>query len=162
MNFLKAKTVILGIEFCYLHLCLTGPILAAQTAGTAKIPIFEPGKEYHVVTENEAIGCKCFNVYVPLDYTEDRTWPVIFRHKGRGDKYNPIICRAARMMICDRGAIIVGMGYLKPGKKVLPAVQFINYTRQELRSIYEAKQLISKHLRIDNNRLFISGSSAGG
>lgn len=162
MNFLKAKTVILGIEFCYLYLCLTGPILAAETVGTTEIPIFEPGKEYHVVTDNKAIGTKRFNLYVPLDYTEDRTWPVIFRHKGRGDKYNPIICRAARLMICDRGAIVVGMGYLKSGKKKMTFAEYKNSIKRELKSIYEAKKLISRHLRVDDSRLFISGSSAGG
>ncbi|MHC4727955.1 MAG: hypothetical protein ACYS17_12085, partial [Planctomycetota bacterium] len=70
MKFFKAKTVITGIEFCYLYLCLTGSILAAETAGTTQIPIFAPGKEYHVLTDNEAIGTKSFNVYVPVDYTE--------------------------------------------------------------------------------------------
>lgn len=162
MNFIKAKTVILGIEFCYLYLCLTGPIPAAETVGTTEHPIFEPGKEYHVTTDNEAIGTKSFNVYVPLDYTEDRAWPVIFRYKGRGEKYNPIICRGARMITCDRGAIVVGMGYLEYDKKKMTTAQFIDYIGRELRSIYEAKELISKHLRIDNDRLFISGSSAGG
>jgi len=77
MNFLQAKTVIVEIEFCYLYLCLTVSISAAETVGITEATIFEPGKEYHVVTENEAIGTKSFNVYVPLDYTEDRAWPFI-------------------------------------------------------------------------------------
>ncbi len=136
--------------------------MAAETAGTTKIPIFEPGKEYHVETDNKAIGTQSFNVYVPLDYTEDRSWPVIFRYKGRDEKYNPIVCRAARMMTCDRGAIVVGMGYLKSGNKKMTASEFKDSIKQELNSIYEAKKLISKHLKIDNDRLFISGSSAGG
>jgi hypothetical protein len=162
MNFLKLKTVILGIEFSYLYLCLTGSIQAADTNRTTEIPIFEPGKEYHVITDNEAIGTKSFNVYVPVDYTEDRTWPVIFRYKGRGKKYSPIICRGGRMNICDRGAIVMGMGYLEPGKSKYKTTEFVDYIRRELQSIYEAKELLSKHLKIDNNRLFISGSSAGG
>ncbi|MHC4244827.1 MAG: hypothetical protein ACYSU4_20650, partial [Planctomycetota bacterium] len=163
MNILKAKNVILGIESCYLYLCLTGPILAVETVGTTEIPIFEPGKEYHVVTDNEAIGTKSFNVYVPVDYTEDCNWPVIFRYKGRGDKYNPIICRGGRMNICDRGAIVIGMGYLDTAnKRRMPAIEYIDYIDRELRSIYEAKELVSKHLKVDNNSLFISGSSAGG
>ncbi|MCP4613179.1 MAG: prolyl oligopeptidase family serine peptidase [Planctomycetes bacterium] len=162
MNNLKAKTMFLGIVSCYLFLCLTGPILVAENVGTAEMPIFEPGKEYHVVTDNEAIGTKSFNVYVPVDYTEDCNWPVIFRYKGRGDKYNPIICRGGRMITCDRGAIIVGMGYLEAGKNKIKAAEFIDYVGRELKSIYEAKELISKHLKVDNDRLFISGSSAGG
>jgi hypothetical protein len=162
MNLLKAETVILTIVLCCLSLCLTVPILAVETITTSEIPTFEPGKEYHVETDNKAIGTESFNVYVPLDYTKDRSWPVIFRYKGRDDKYNPIVCRAARMMICDRGAIVVGMGYLKSGQKNMTTADFRNYIKQEFESIYEAKKLISKHLNIDDNRLFISGSSAGG
>ncbi|MCP4262162.1 MAG: hypothetical protein GY774_32370 [Planctomycetes bacterium] len=159
---MQAKTVIVEIEFCYLYLCLTGPSLAVETADTTKIPIFEPGKEDHVLTDSEAIGTKSFNVYVPVDYTEDHTWPVIFRYKGRGEKYSPIICRGGRMITCDKGAIVIGMGYLEPGKNKYMAAEFIGYIGRELQSIYEAKELVSKHMKIDNNRLFISGSSAGG
>jgi len=38
----------------------------------------------------------------------------------------------------------------------------VNYLRCEIRSIDAVKKLISKHLRVDTDRLFISGSSAGG
>ena len=161
MNFFKARTVIFRAELCFLYFCLTVPISAAEVDKT-KIPVFEPGKEYHVVTDNEFVATKSFNLYVPLDYTEDKTWPVIFRYKGRGEKYSPIICRGGRMITCDRGAIVIGMGYLEYEKRKMTPAQFIDYIDRELRSIYEAKELVSKHLRIDNERLFISGSSAGG
>ena len=161
MNFFKARTVILGAELCFLYFCLTVPISAAEV-DKAKIPIFEPGKEYHVVTDNEAIATKSFNLYVPLDYTQDRAWPAIFRYKGRGEKYSPIICRGGRMITCDRGAIVIGMGYLEYDRRKMTPAEFIDYIDRELRSIYEAKELVSKQLRIDNDRLFISGSSAGG
>jgi hypothetical protein len=162
MNLFKAMMVILGAKVCFLFLYLTGSIQATETVGKKEIPIFEPGKEYHIVTDNEAIATKSFNLYVPLDYTEDRTWPVIFRYKGQDKKYNPIICRGARMITCDRGAIVIGMGYLLYERTKMTPAQFIGYIDRELRSIYEAKELVSKHLRIDNERLFISGSSAGG
>jgi len=162
MNLLKAKMVILGAEVCFLFLYLTGPIQAKENVNETHNPIFEPGREYHIVTNNEAIATKSFNLYVPLDYAEDRTWPVIFRYKGRGEKYSPIICRGGRMITCDRGAIVIGMGYLEYDRRKMTPAEFIDYIDWELRSIYEAKELVSKHLRIDNDRLFISGSSAGG
>ncbi|MHC4432647.1 MAG: hypothetical protein ACYTBS_12480, partial [Planctomycetota bacterium] len=113
VNFSKAKTVLAVVLLCP---CSAG-LAPVPAVGEAKRPIFEPGKEYHVTTDNEAIGTKSFNLYVPLDYIEDRTWPVIFLYKGRGEKYNPIICRSAREFTCDRGAIILGMGYLDYDKK---------------------------------------------
>ncbi|MBN1805368.1 MAG: hypothetical protein JW837_08970 [Sedimentisphaerales bacterium] len=159
----KPKILILGTKLCYFYLYLSASLPASEIASTTQTRIFEPGKEYHVLTDNEAVGTKSFNVYVPLDYTEDRTWPVIFDYTGRGDKYNPVLCRGGRMNTCDRGAIIMGMGFLDVEKKKrMPAIEYLDYIDRELRSIYEAKELISKHLRVDNNRLFISGTSAGG
>lgn len=162
MNFPGTRTVFLRIGCCWFCLCLTGAIQAAETARATETPIFEPGREYHVKTDNEAVGTGCFNVWVPIDYTEDRTWPVIFLYKGRGEIYNPIVCRSARMITCDRGAIVVGMGYLEYDMKKMTPAQFIDYIGRELKSIYEAKELISRHLRVDNDRLFVSGVSAGG
>jgi hypothetical protein len=159
------KAVYWGMStFFWAVVCLgelpAGAILAATAAGTTGIPLFEPGKEYHIVTDNPAIGTQSFNLYVPRDYTNDRDWPVIFHYTGRGEKYNPSICRGARSATCDRGAIAVGMGYLEPGKTKFAATEITNYTGRELRSISEATRLISKHLRIDDDRLFISGTSA--
>ncbi len=152
--------------FLWAVVCLgelpAGAILAATAAGTTEIPLFEPGKEYHIVTDDRAVGTQSFNLYVPRDYTADRNWPVIFRYKGRGDKYNPIICRGGRSNICDRGAIVAGMGYFEQPKGKVTQAQFTGYIGREFKSIQEVKRLISKHLRIDDERLFISGSSAGG
>ena len=162
MTFSKDRISILWVRLCCLYLCLATSTAAATMVDAAGPLLFEPGKEYHVVTNNEAIGMKRFNLYVPRDYTEDRAWPVIFRYKGRGEKYNPIICRGARSATCDRGAIVVGMAYLEYGRKRMTAPQFRDYTRRELRSIHEVRKLISKYLNIDHERLFLSGSSAGG
>ncbi len=150
MNPSRTWGAVLAVVLCRPCFCLTGA------------PLFEPGKEYQVVTNDEAIGKKRFNLYVPRDYTDDRDWPVIFRYKGRGDKYNPIICRGGRSATCDRGAIIVGMAYVAPQKNRMRPGQFALYLRRELQSLDAVKQRISKHLRVDDTRLFISGSSAGG
>ena len=148
--------------FCWLCLVLAAPLLAASAPEAAQTPLFEPGREYHILTDNGAIATRSFNLFVPRDYADDRAWPVIFRFKGRGEKYNPIICRGGRSNICDRGAIVVGMGYFpEPGGRVAPA-EFRTYIARELKSIQQAKRLISKHLRVDEKRLFLSGSSAGG
>jgi len=137
-------------------------IQAAETVEKKEISIFEPGKEYHIVTDNDAVATKSFNLYVPLDYTEDRIWPMIICYSGQGRKYNPTICSGARMITCDRGAIVIGMGYLLSEKTQMTPAQFIEYIDREFRSICEAKELVSEHLKIDNERLFISGTSAGG
>ncbi|MBN2316516.1 MAG: leucine-rich repeat domain-containing protein [Sedimentisphaerales bacterium] len=128
----------------------------------SQAPLFEPGREYHVVTDNKTIGTRSFNVYVPRDYTDDRDWPVIFRYGGQGDKYSPIICREGRSATCDRGAIVIGMGCIESGRKNVTPIEYRRSVLDELRSITEAKRLVAKYIRIDNNRLFLSGTSAGG
>jgi hypothetical protein len=117
MGFPKPRTGILGVVFFCSYLCSMDSLAVAGAVGTTNKPLFEPGKEYHIVTDNKAIGTQSFNLYVPRDYTDDRDWPVIFRYKGRGDKYNPIVCRGGRSATCDRGAIVIGMGYLKAVKR---------------------------------------------
>ncbi|UCD52148.1 MAG: hypothetical protein JSW27_05825 [Phycisphaerales bacterium] len=162
MNAASARAVVASVGCCWLCLGLAAPPLAATTPDTARTPLFEPGQEYHVLTDNRAIGTQSFNLFVPRDYTNDREWPVIFRFKGRGDRYNPIICRSGRSNICDRGAVVVGMGYFPQPKGTVPHAQFRTYIALELKSMQEAKRLIAKYLRVDDERLFISGSSAGG
>ncbi len=162
MNSIKAETMVLGISFFFGCLFLPGPITAAESIGALQTPIFEPGREYHIITDNKAIGTQSFNVYVPRDYTDNRDWPIIFRYKGRGDKYNPIICRGGRSATCDRGAIVIGMGYIKSGRTYMSPIEYRQSIQDELKSISEAKRLVSKHLRIDDDRLFLAGSSAGG
>lgn len=162
MSFSKPKTKILGIELCCLCLCFPRSVQALETADRPRVPLFEPGKEYHVITDNRLIGTQSFNLYVPRDYIDDRDWPVIFRYKGRGARYNPIICRGGRSATCDRGAIVIGMGYVKSGRKYMTAIEYRRSIREELTSISEAERLVSQHLRIDHDRLFLAGSSAGG
>ena len=66
MNCLKAGTVISSTGLCYLYLYLTGSIPAVEAFDTPENPIFEPGGEYHIKTDNKAIGTQGFNVFVPL------------------------------------------------------------------------------------------------
>lgn len=153
---LKIRLSILIIMMGILGPCIS---TVGDTTGSG---LFEPGREYHVITDNEKIGLKCFNLYVPLDYTDDRDWPIIFRFKGRNKKYNPIICRVGRQLTCDRGAIVVGMAYLEYEQRNRTIAQYRSYIKREIKSIHEVQKCVAKHLRIDNYRMFISGSSAGG
>lgn len=76
MRFLKTGTVIPGIALCYLSLCVAGPVAKGEAVGATALPLFEPGKEYHVETDNEAIGTKSsIGVEGPsyrLEYTRTR------------------------------------------------------------------------------------------
>ena len=65
MNFIKAKILILELGLICLCITISAPV--AETAVTAEIPIFEPGREYHVITDNEFVASKSFNLYIPLD-----------------------------------------------------------------------------------------------
>jgi predicted esterase len=61
-----------------------------------------------------------------------------------------------------KGFIVIGMGYVPNGEGPMTEGQYINYIKRERRSILEVKRYISKRLRIDGKRLFITGSSKGG
>ena len=162
MNSANARilTVVMGAAgLCF---CLDARLPAATPVDAAQSPHFEPGQEYHIRTDSAAIGTRSFNLFVPRDYTSNRAWPVVFHYTGRGDRYNPSLCRPARSNICDRGAIVAGMAYIDRAYREMTTAQYRAYMERELTGILAARKLIAQHLRVDDERLFISGTSAGG
>ncbi len=154
------KQVLWSIVFCH-GLLSVDPGLAVEVVGAKETLRFLPGLEYRVETDNEAIGSKCFNLFVPLDYTDDRDWPVIFLFKGL---FSPTILSSMRWTTCDRGAILVGMGYVEIIRKEqrMTSGQFVAHIKREIESIQAVKTCLRKYLRIDKDRMFITGASAGG
>jgi predicted esterase len=61
-----------------------------------------------------------------------------------------------------RGFIIVGMGYVSSDEGPMTESQYLNYIKRERKSILEVKRYLVEHLKIDEKRLFVTGSSKGG
>jgi predicted esterase len=141
--------------------CIQCQLFAASRFEEAEVnePNFAPGREFRVDVDNEYIGGKHFLVYVPADYTNQQDWPVIFCYHGMN-------CEPTtwpfRQITNGRGFIVVGMEYIHRGKAKHTRRQYIDYIKRERRSVLEVKQYICEHLKINEKRLFITGTSKGG
>jgi len=97
-----------------------------------------------------------FLVYVPLDYTPERPWPIIFCYHG----YNGSATTwPFKQVTKGEGFIIVGMNYATKGyhQELAP-----HKTGPEKAFFDEALRIVSAHLNVDPAFVFMGGYSQGG
>lgn len=120
----------------------------------AEIPTVSPGKEVRITAPKTG---KTFLLYVPVDYTDKRPFPVIFYYHGyRGTATTQMF----RHITKGEGFIIVGMNYATddyykghlPPTKTAPEKAFFN----------EVMELVSARLNIATDYIFMGGYSQGG
>jgi poly(3-hydroxybutyrate) depolymerase len=148
-----------ALKVLFLFFCGAVVLFGAEEGSKKKELEFEAGQEVKVEVDNERIGGGHFVVYVPSDYTEEKAWPVIFVYHGMNGTPTTWPFKEATK---GKGFIVVGMGYVASEKGPMSKGQYINYFKKERRSILAVKRYVSKHLRVDNSRLFVTGYSKGG
>ena len=124
-----------------------------HTAFAAEIPTVSPGKEVRITAPKTG---KTFLLYVPVDYTDKRPFPVIFYYHGyRGTATTGMF----RHITKGKGFIIIGMNYATDlyYNKLLPTE-----TTKEKIFFDEALALISKRVNVANDYIFMGGYSQGG
>ena len=129
-------------------------LLLLPSAFAAEIPTVSPGKEVRITAPKTG---KTFLLYVPVDYTDKRPFPVIFYYHGyRGTATTGMF----RQITKGKGFIIVGMNYATddyykghlPPTKTAPEKAFFN----------EVVALVSARLNIARDYIFMGGYSQGG
>jgi predicted esterase len=151
--------LVLPVFIWLFSISLQGLTVAAEKPGAKDEPKFVPGEEVRIDTDNERIGNDHFIVYVPTDYTQEKSWPVIFCYHGTGGKPTTWPMRQATR---GEGFIVIGMGYFPPPKGKITRGQYSKYVKSERRSVLEVKRYVREHLNIDEKRLSVSGFSRGG
>lgn len=149
----------LGLLIHLLCLSIAASLSAADESKNADHPKFTPGEEVRVDVKDKNIGGGYFRVYVPIDYNDVHDWPVIFYFHGAGTKPST---KLFRKNTDGKGFIIVGMENVQRIKGQMTRSQYINYLNRELSSVMAVKAYVSKYLKIDEKRLFITGKSMGG
>ena len=142
-----------------LCLCIAGLLFAGDKSEKTNVPVFTPGSEVRVDVKGKGIGGDHFLVYVPSDYTDKQDWPVIFIFHGMNGQPNTW---PFRQITNGEGFILIGMEYILQGQSQLTKGEYVDYFRRERKSILEVKRYISKHLKIDEKQLFVTGMSKGG
>lgn len=112
-----------------------------------------PGKEVRITAPKTG---KTFLLYVPMDYTDKRPFPVLFYYHGyRGTATT----RMFRHITKGEGFIVVGMNYATDGyyKGLSP-----DKTAPEKAHFNEVMVLVSARLNIATDYIFMGGYSQGG
>ena len=133
--------------------CNTLLLLLLHSAFAAEIPTMSPGKEVRITAPKTG---KTFLLYVPIDYTHQRSFPVIFCYHGyRGSATTWPFKQVTK----GQGFIVVGMNYATDAyyKGLRP-------TETAPEKIYfdEALEFISERLSIATEYIFMGGYSQGG
>jgi len=162
---ITALDIIILLNICGSAACYaSGDEIRESKDGTKKAiiraaPKFAAGEETRIDVKDKDIGGDYFVVYVPNDYTGDSNWPVIFFLHGRGGHPST---KVFRNITEGKGFIIIGMEYVEFDENRTTVGSYINYLKREQQSIFKAKRYVSKYLKIDNKRLFLTGISRGG
>jgi predicted esterase len=135
--------------------CIAGMLFAADNSE----PNFVPGEDVRIDVNNKFIGGGHFMVCVPSDYNDNQDWPVIFFYHGMGGQPTTW---PFKQITGGKDFVVIGMGYVPGSENPMTEGQYINYIKRQRRSVLEVKRYISRRLRIDEKRLFITGSSMGG
>jgi poly(3-hydroxybutyrate) depolymerase len=149
---------LLSVFSCLIYLFAVESLFAAKEPSSPSIEL-APGKETRVDSNNKDIGGGFFLVYVPSDYSDLQNWPVIFFYNGVGCQPSTELFR---LNTDGKGFVIIAMEYVPQARDKMTNAQYINMLRSEIKSIAAAKAYVSKHLRIDSDKMFIAGISKGG
>ena len=128
-------------------------LFLTHSAFAVEVPIVSPGKEVRITAPKTG---KTFLLYVPVDYTDKRPFPVIFYYHGyRGTATT----RMFRLITKGKGFIVVGMNYATDlyYNKLLPTE-----TAKEKIFFDEALELISARVNVAKDYIFMGGYSQGG
>ena len=144
-NSFRSKGIVYCSTFMFLLFC---------SALAAKIPTVSPGKEVRITAPKTG---KTFLLYVPIDYTDKRSFPVIFCYHGyRG----AATTWPFKQVTKGQGFIVVGMNYATDTyyEGHLPPTE----TGPEKIFFDEALELISTRVNLAKEYIFMGGYSQGG
>ena len=128
-------------------------LLLFHSAFAAEIPTVSPGEEVRITAPKTG---KTFLLYVPIDYTDKRPFPVIFCYHGyRGTATTWPFKQVTK----GQGFIVVGMNYASD--TYYHKLRFTE-TAKEKTFFDEVLEIISARVNIAQDYIFMGGYSQGG
>lgn len=164
MVFVPLRAKVLLCAMALVVVLLGGQVLAQNVKGIWKASgadskkpkvDFNPGEEVRVDMPKAG---NFVLVYIPKDYTPDRSWPIIFCYHGYKGKATT---SPFRRITQGTGFIVLGMNYATKeyGETLCRAS---SGTKPEKAYLAEALALIKESLNIDPHMAFMGGFSQGG
>ena len=129
----------------------------AKDAGGTGVPLeqaeFVAGKETRI-SDSSLGGQGYYVVWVPKDYTPDRTWPAVFCYHGVNQKPTTF---PFQPLLGGKGFVVIGMCYAGgPGLEAYGAVS------RDVENVKRLAPVLTQKLKLDTRQLFIGGFSMGG
>jgi predicted esterase len=164
---MKSATVFLCFGFVLLAPACTKldttleQAFAGDRNATAEKPLFTPEPirtpgRYDLTALKAG---KSFLLWVPEDYTPERSWPLIFCYHGAGGSATTW---PFQQVTGNRGFIIIGMNYTKSGAVPNSARLIRELLRREKNFFFETLEMVSGRLNVDKESIFMGGYSQGG
>lgn len=128
-------------------------LLLCHSVLAAEVPTVSPGREVRITAPKTG---KTFLLYVPVDYTGKRPFPVIFCYHGyRGSATTWPFKQVTK----GQGFIVVGMNYATDAY-----YHKLRFTTTGPEKIFfeEALEIISARVNVDQDYIFMGGYSQGG
>jgi len=114
---------------------------------------FEPGKETRI-NDPSLGGQGYYVVWVPKEYTLDRTWPAVFCYHGVDQKPTTF---PFKPLTGGKGFVVVGMCYAGG-----PGLEAYNAVGRDVENVKRLLPALAQKLKLDTRQLFIGGFSMGG
>ncbi len=133
--------------------CNTLLLLLCHSVLAAEVPTVSPGREVRITAPKTG---KTFLLYVPVDYTDKRPFPVIFCYHGyRGSATTWPFKQVTK----GQGFIVVGMNYATDAY-----YHKLRFTTTGPEKIFfdEALEIISTRVNVAQDYIFMGGYSQGG
>ncbi|OGV66992.1 MAG: hypothetical protein A2283_07415 [Lentisphaerae bacterium RIFOXYA12_FULL_48_11] len=142
----------------HFRVLLTGIVIYAVLSLTvfAGENQLQPGEESEVKMPDNG---RMMKVYLPLNYSADKKWPVIFFFHGMNGSPTtaPI-----RYYTAGNDFVVIGLPYAAEKEVPKTAQQAEGILQKELANFYSARAWAGKNLKIDENRIIMGGISLGG
>ena len=119
-------------------------------------PALSAGKEASVQV---VPGGAAMKVFIPANYNDTMTWPVIYFYHGMGGAPDT---SWVRRLTEDRDFIVVAMPYFADRSPSGPRLDHGARIKLEQGALQHAWRWLSANARVDESRVFLSGTSKGG
>ncbi|OVE75833.1 hypothetical protein BVX97_03215 [bacterium E08(2017)] len=98
-------------------------------------------------------------IYVPPEYSADRSWPMIMNYHGTHEMPHADVCRH---LLGGKHFVLIGMEYNHRGPGIFSPEEGKKMVQNGLRTYRAVRKWISSQLNIDQKRVYVSGLSKGG
>jgi poly(3-hydroxybutyrate) depolymerase len=144
----------MNLLFLVALLSICCPFARADEPNDINLP--QPGREFPFNFDGHKIV-----LYLPLNYNDINSAPVIFFYHGQGGQPNVDFFRH---VTDSKGFIIVGMSYADEPEAPVTRGKLANYIRGEIKRLGKLKLYLERdlHLKMDDRKLIIAGISKGG